>query len=73
MFIARRKQDPYTFVLRASGPVTKTQFITYHEDGTTSTSTDFIADDDAIYLEWYKAKKLFKGRHMIRRGTQIEI
>lgn len=73
MYIARLKSYPDTFVIRVNGPVTRTFFTRYDLDGKSTTYEEFVAVDDSVYIKEAEAKKLLKGRKMIRCGTQIEI
>lgn len=71
MYIARKKEDPHSFILQRT-PVRKTTWTVSPGNSDSYKYKDFIGDD-CLYINYWEAKKLLGKGNMIRRGTQKEI
>lgn len=72
MYIARKKEDPYTFILQRT-PIRKTTWTIYPADGSTPYKYKDFIGDDCLYINYWEAKRLLGKGNMIRKGTQKEI
>lgn len=71
MYIARKKEDPHSFILQRT-PVRKTTWIVSPGSPDSYKYKDFIGDD-CLYINYWEAKRLLGKENMIRKGTQKEI
>ena len=71
MYIARKKEDPHSFILQRV-PVRKITWVIKPGEPDSYKYKDFIGDD-CLYINYWEAKKLLGKGNMIRKGTQKEI
>lgn len=71
MYIARKKEDPYSFILQRT-PVRKITWVVSPSNSDSYKYKDFIGDD-CLYINYWEAKRLLGKGNMIRKGTQKEI